>query len=159
MRTNYILLHRISLKKSPVTPATLKKHRSAMIQRHRKMVRDQWTLKTAPITLGNEWNFSYFGSIELGTSGQTINVIFDTGSSDLWVPSVSCTDDGCTGGYQFDQSASSTYATNNNPFTLNYASGSVTGILATDKLNIGGLILNNQLFGLALTADGVSKFA
>ena len=49
-----------------------------------------------------------YGSIALGDPGQDLTVCFDTGSADLWVPSVECEDPSCLTHDRFDSTLSRT---------------------------------------------------
>jgi saccharopepsin len=96
------------------------------------------------IPLKDYQNAEYYGQIALGTPAQTFTVIFDTGSSNLWVPSASCDD--CVHA-TYDSSKSSSYVANGGDFALQYGSGAVEGFLSQDTLTLGTLKLAKTVFG------------
>ncbi|XP_069098501.1 gastricsin-like [Pleurodeles waltl] len=100
----------------------------------------------------------YYGEISIGTPPQSFLVLFDTGSSNLWVASTYCQSQACTNHNLFNPSQSSTYSTNNQQFTMSYGSGSVTGIFGYDTVTVQGLSITNQEFGLTTSETGSSFY-
>jgi len=100
-------------------------------------------------------DIEYFGNIQLG--GQSFTVQFDTGSSDLWVPTVSCLGSPCASPHpQFDPAKSSTFVRSSQTWNIAYADGSTSGgFLGSDTLIIGGITVPNQTFGLATSDSSV----
>ncbi|KAJ6598213.1 acid protease [Mycena vulgaris] len=96
---------------------------------------------------------SYFSTIQIGTPGQSFNVILDTGSSDLFVLDASCS--GCGGsGPLFDSSRSSSFSpTSSRATEISYGSGNVEGSVATDTVSMGSFSTPSQGFLLAENLD------
>ncbi|CAG2114586.1 unnamed protein product [Medioppia subpectinata] len=110
-------------------------------------------IRQAQVLLTNDFNSDYYGMISLGTPPQTFKIMFDTGLSDLWVPSINC-QTGCTNTAEYNSAVSTTYQPNGTPFFIGYGDGSnVTGILDQDVLNFGGVIVQNQIFAEITTLN------
>ncbi|XP_040278134.1 gastricsin-like [Bufo bufo] len=100
----------------------------------------------------------YYGQISIGTPPQNFLVLFDTGSSNLWVPSVNCQSSACSNHHLFNPSQSSTYTTNGQQFTMSYGSGSVSGVFGYDTVSVQGLTITNQEVGLTYSESGSSFY-
>jgi len=85
------------------------------------------------VPIGNYEDAQYYGPISLGTPLQNFNVVFDTGSANLWVASVYCTDCGKTKPL-YNHNLSSTYQPNGTVFEIQYGSGPVSGFYSYDTL-------------------------
>ncbi|KAM6218433.1 pepsin B [Rhynchocyon petersi] len=100
-----------------------------------------------PIT--NYLDSFYFGQISIGTPPQNFLVLFDTGSSNLWVPSTYCQSQACSNHNRFNPNLSSTFRNNGQTYTLSYGSGSLSVVLEYDTVTVQNIVVNNQEFGLS----------
>lgn len=100
-----------------------------------------------PEGLVNFQNAQYYGTIGLGEPAQTFRVIFDTGSSNLWVPSSKCNNIACVLHHKYHSSESTTYKANGRKLVLAYGSGACNGILSEDTLTIGTSHIKGVTFG------------
>jgi hypothetical protein len=82
-------------------------------------------------------------------------VVYDTGSSNLWVPATNCTSLGCVLKHKYDSSKSSTYVPNGTAFEIDYASGPVSGFLSGDSVNLGGINVPGVTFAEITDVDGL----
>ncbi|XP_075428592.1 pepsin A-like [Ascaphus truei] len=88
----------------------------------------------------------YFGTIYIGTPPQEFNVVFDTGSANLWVPSVSCSSAACTNHRRFNPHLSSSFQSTNEVVSISYGTGSMTGALGYDTVKVGSMADTQQGF-------------
>lgn len=110
----------------------------------------------------------YYGEISVGTPPQTFNVVFDTGSSDLWVVSSQCRSDVCAEQKKFNYHQSSSYEGQNEDnededededeeeedeedeesyVQIEYGSGSMNGHIGRDTVRLANnqIIIRNQM--------------
>ncbi|KAG8980266.1 hypothetical protein FRB90_007704, partial [Tulasnella sp. 427] len=107
---------------------------------------------SAANSLVNSQDSLYYGDLSVGTPAQVTTIDFDTGSSDLIIPSAQCTT--CVGPF-YDPSKSTSFTNKNTPFSTSFGDGSTaSGVLATDTISVGSLSVLNQPFAVITGSTG-----
>lgn len=158
---------KISLSKIPeedfvdlfITPANEGKDVSKVLLRgnEEEMLETEITADENEV-IHNFQNAQYYGEVKIGTPGQKFRVVFDTGSSNLWVPAMNCA--GCGGRFLFkknrlDTTKDSTFVGSETPFEIEYGSGPVSGKFAQDVVSVEGIKVTDQKLGVIENAKGL----
>ncbi|XP_006899952.1 PREDICTED: pepsin F-like [Elephantulus edwardii] len=104
-------------------------------------------------TLRNYLEMSYVGTISIGTPPQTFQVLFDTGSTDTWVPSIYCNSLACTNHNAFNPLASTTFKFVGQQMSIKYGTGSMKGFTGNDTIKIAGIEVEQE-FGVSTSKPG-----
>uniref|UniRef100_A0A8C3R6Y2 Peptidase A1 domain-containing protein n=1 Tax=Cyanoderma ruficeps TaxID=181631 RepID=A0A8C3R6Y2_9PASS len=107
----------------------------------------QGSVVREPVT--NHLDSSYFGEISIGEPPQKFLVLFDTGSSNLWVPSWDCKSPACFNHAKFKPGDSATFTPGGGSYTVSYGSGAVTFVMGCDTLKVSSITVTDQEFGLS----------
>ena len=86
----------------------------------------------------NHNNLQYYTNITVGDH-QKFNVVLDTGSDKLWVPSSDCHSAVCKQHHRFDESKSDTFVRSHDSMRLRYGTGQVAGRTGQDTVSLGDL--------------------
>uniref|UniRef100_A0A803YIA0 Peptidase A1 domain-containing protein n=1 Tax=Meleagris gallopavo TaxID=9103 RepID=A0A803YIA0_MELGA len=150
---------------SPVVVAVLScspSHRVILRQRKikQRMLQDSGVLgelllqqALSPAVKHRYLDLSYVTTISISTPAQQFSVIFDTGSANLWVPSVYCSSPQ-PNRQRFNLARSSTYCSTTISMVTRYGTGSMVGVLAYDTITVGSIQVQNQMVGLSQWESG-----
>ena len=125
----------------------------------RKALRQSSSLRGDNVPLTNYMDAQYYGPVQIGTPPQDFKVIFDTGSSNLWVPSSSCFSISCFTHHTYHSGRSSTFQKNGTAISIQYGSGAVSGHISRDTVTWGGQQIKSVLFGEMTKMNGASWVA
>ncbi|XP_057753150.1 cyprosin-like [Arachis stenosperma] len=115
-------------------------------------------LEADGVYLKNYLDAQYFGEIGIGSPPQSFKVVFDTGSSNLWVPSSKCIMSiGCIIHSKYRSKLSSTYKKIGTPCKIPIGRGAIYGFFSQDYVKIGDMIIRDQEFA-EITKEGSLEF-
>jgi len=110
----------------------------------------------ATVVINDYQDSQYYGTVQLGTPQQELRVIYDSGSSNLWVSNIKPGFIHIGQKHKYYQHKKSTsYVQNGTKFAIAYGSGPVAGEYSADTMSIGGVDIPGYTFAEANDVSGL----
>lgn len=120
-----------------------------------KHLDDHQSLRSiAETELKNADLVEYYAPVTVGSPPQTFQVVMDTGSGILWVPSDACEEDTCKAHTQFVEHESTSLQRDEGYVNIKYGTGNMEGRRATDLVQVAGMSVQRQDFLLSTAEHG-----
>ncbi|KAE8353920.1 aspartic peptidase domain-containing protein [Aspergillus coremiiformis] len=97
-------------------------------------------------------DYSYFAEVKVGSQGQKMWMMLDSGGVNTWLFGSDCTSNACKLHNTFGEHASTSLQMTSKTWGVGYGTGQVSGILGNDTLSIAGMNVQ-MLFGLAFNVS------
>ncbi|XP_060189653.1 cyprosin-like [Lycium barbarum] len=149
---------RIGLKRRPLDLYSVKGARIYVKYHHKGSNRNFDDLKDEIVYLKNYMDVQYFAEIGIGSPPQHFAVVFDTGSSNLWLPSSKCIfSTACYLRSRYRSRESTTYTKIGKHCKIPFGTRSVHGFFSQDNVKVGNSVINQQVF-TEVTLEGFFTF-
>ncbi|KAJ1934407.1 hypothetical protein FBU59_005707, partial [Linderina macrospora] len=139
--------------KNGLDPESKRKQR--MMERAQKMksfAERPLVNSTAPLT--DVKDYYYYGYIGIGNPVQHFSVIFDTGSSNIWVPGSACKSTACVEHRRFNRSSSVSFANTEQKIEIQYGTGFIAGEVGVDTVRVADSVaIKDQPFATTSLED------
>jgi len=110
----------------------------------------------AKVVINDYQDSQYYGTVQLGNPQQTMRVIYDSGSSNLWVSNIKPGFFHIGEKHNYYQHKKSTsYVQNGTVFSIAYGSGPVAGEYSQDTMSIAGIDIPDYTFAEANDVSGL----
>lgn len=102
----------------------------------------------AAIRMTNLRDSQYVGPLKVGSQGDVLSVVYDTGSTNLWFASTLCTEGSCLKRRRYDPKASESFHEGNYDLNVRFGTGELTGRQGIDDVEMANFKVRQQTFSL-----------
>jgi len=109
----------------------------------------------ATVVINDYQDAQYYGTLQLGTPQQEVRVIYDSGSSNLWVSNIKPGLFDLSKHQYYDHAKSSSYEEDGQIFNIEYGSGPVSGFYSKETVSVGGVEISGYKFAEVNNTKGL----